>query len=95
MFIQRGLAPIHLVLDDPRLSADEKLILLPRLLAAGAEANQTVTDGSLVCVWFGRQSHGLLSLLLFFEDQYIFIKLHHSIFSERDCKSLFLIDSTI
>ena len=50
MFIQRGCAPLHLVLDDSGLSVDEKLLLLPRLLAAGADVNQTVTDGSLVCM---------------------------------------------
>ena len=30
------------------MSADEKLLLLEHLLVAGAEVNQTVTDGALV-----------------------------------------------
>ena len=81
MFIQFGLAPLHLVLGDPGLSADEKLLLLPRLLAAGAEANQAVTDGELVCIcMFWKADHDLLLLLLFFKDQFMFIKLHHSIY---------------
>ena len=81
MFIQRGCAPLHLVLLDSGLSADEKLLLLPRLLAAGAEVNQAITDGELVCIcMFWKADHGLSSLLLFFQDQFMFIKLHHSIY---------------
>ena len=60
MFIQRGHAPLHLVLGDPHLSVDEKLLLLPRLLAAGAEVNQTITDGELVCIcMFWKADHDL------------------------------------
>ena len=49
--MQCGHAPLHLVLRRTDLSADECLLLLERLLAAGADTNQTVTDGdTLVCI---------------------------------------------
>ena len=84
MFIQRGRAPLHLVLPDSGLSADEKLLLLRRLLAAGAEANQAITDGKLVCIcMFLKADHDLLLLLLIFKDQFMFIKLHHSIYFSK------------
>ena len=50
MFIQRGYAPLHLVLTVPDLSADECLPLLGHLFKAGAEVNQTITDGEWVCI---------------------------------------------
>ena len=51
MFIQCGFAPLHLVLTDSDLSADERPLLVERLLAAGATVNQTVTgDGPEVCI---------------------------------------------
>ena len=50
MFIQCALTPLHLVLLDSGLSADERLLLMERLLAAGADTNQTVTDGEAVCI---------------------------------------------
>ena len=48
MFTQRGYAPLHLVLHRSGLYADECLLLLERLLEAGAVVNQGVTDGALV-----------------------------------------------
>ena len=48
--MQHGRAPLHLVLLHPDLSADERLLLMERLLAAGADINQTVTDGTKVCI---------------------------------------------
>ena len=51
MFIQCGFAPLHLVLIYRGWSAGERLLLVERLLAAGAAVNQTVTgDGTWVCI---------------------------------------------
>ena len=51
MFIQCGCAPLHLVLIYSGLSADGRLLLVERLLAAGAAVNQAVTcDGTWVCI---------------------------------------------
>ena len=50
MFIQRACAPLHLLIGDSDLSADEYPLLLEPLLAAGAAVNQTVTNGTLVCI---------------------------------------------
>ena len=51
MFIQCGHAPLHLVLVQPFLSADKRLLPVERLLAAGAAVNQTVAgDGTWVCI---------------------------------------------
>ena len=50
MIIQRGYAPLHLVLSVSDLSADECLPLLGRLFKAGAQVNQTITEGEWVCI---------------------------------------------
>ena len=52
MFIQCGHAPLHLVLLRYDLSADDRLLLAERLLAAGAAVNQTVTGDNdpWVCI---------------------------------------------
>ena len=51
MFIQRGFAPLHMVLAAIDLSADECLLLLEPILTAGAAINQIITgDGTLVCI---------------------------------------------
>ena len=50
LLIQSGRAPLHLALLCYGLSTDERLLLLGRLLASGADINQTVTDGELVCI---------------------------------------------
>ena len=51
MFLQGGCTPLHLVLLRSGLSADERLLLMEHLLAAGADTNQTVTDGDTwVCI---------------------------------------------
>ena len=51
MFIQRGHAPLHLVLALSGLSADERPLLLPRLLAAGAAIYHIVAcDDLWVCI---------------------------------------------
>ena len=51
MFIQCGCAPLHLVLLNPFLSADGCVLLVERLLAAGAAVNQTVAGGGeWVCI---------------------------------------------
>ena len=51
MFIQRGYAPLHLVLTVSDLSADECLPHLGQLFKAGAEVNQTITEGEWVCIF--------------------------------------------
>ena len=89
MFIQRGHAPLHLVLLDSGLSADEKLLLLPRLLAAGAEVNQAITDGELVCIcMLWKVDHDLLSLLLFLASYCLFL-------ADIVSQCMFLINLTI
>ena len=50
MYIQRGYAPLHLVLLRSDLSAAECLLLLEHLLAAGATVNHTVTGDAWVCI---------------------------------------------
>ena len=50
MFIQRGLAPLHMVLATIDMSADKCLPLLERLIEAGAAINQIITDGIWVCI---------------------------------------------
>ena len=59
MYIQRGYAPLHLVLLNSGLTADERLLLLERLLAAGAEVEQTVTDGAWVGICLSERIHVL------------------------------------
>ena len=51
IFIQCGLAPLHLLLLRSGLSADERPLLLLRLLAAGAALYQIVAcDDLWVCI---------------------------------------------
>ena len=51
MFIQCGFAPLHLMLIYCAWPADEHMLLVERLLAAGAAVNQTVTDDDTwVCI---------------------------------------------
>ena len=61
MFIQSGCTPLHLVLRRLGLSDDERLLLLEPLLAAGAEVNQTVTDGKWVCICMFKSNSTILN----------------------------------
>ena len=50
-FIQKGLAPLHVVVGHPNLPIDQRVTMVERLLSGGADVNQAAGDGDVVCIW--------------------------------------------